>query len=727
MIRRAVLLLAAVVACSGPPGATEDGGALGDGGRDEETAGKVPYLTRLPTVEAFEAVAAGGREVKYLAPLAGSATTPPLVEPCYFQNMDLFPWHLDFLKSFPETEASTMAEYSAWVLRGPTRRWWGGSLRRWPAVAHPVTRQPGLVTFQVYNEDVAGNPFPLTGITELAETLKTCAGFAADRLAFLPLGTSQLQVAEFYREVLAAKGVTVVLPEDLAAASGVDILVEGEAYGYLNVVPDGQALEDYGPRDVVVVRSAPSDLSIVAALITADPQNEFSHVNLRLGEKGIPNASIPGIYTWPDLDAKQSLLVHVVAGESSVEIRLAALEDAERFWDSTRPASISVVSDLAPVALRGYDELRFGDAPAFGAKAANLGELHSILAPQARVEGFGVPVSHYRRFVDERGVQAAIELMVASPATFTDADLRRAALRSIRDKIREAPLLPEFEAALRLRLADVYGPGVGTLRVRFRSSSNSEDLSVASGAGLYASRSGCLADDDDADDAGPSACLGAIERAELERLLDLRLKEQEDCPDCPWLADVIADLEEDLTEEKTVADAVRKVWASLWSDQAFQEREYWGIDHRAATMAIAVNPTFVLETRDAIAVTGLPASDGTTLVRVITVVAPESVAEPLDPRVVAEVLTFRRAVGDPTPHDVSVLVPSSQVAGAMPLWTDEEVAKLAGLLFTAHDHFASLPWTGAAPTSFDIEIKKDVEGRLVLKQARPYLLDPWTL
>jgi hypothetical protein len=117
-------------------------------------------------------------------------------------------------------------------------------------------------------------------------------------------------------------------------------------------------------------------------------------------------------------------------------------------------------------------------------------------------------------------------------------------------------------------------------------------------------------------------------------------------------------------------------------------------------------------------------SDGTTLYQVLTVVAPESVAEPLDPRVVAEVLTFRRAVGDPTPRDVSVLVPCSQIAGATPLWTDDEVSTLAGLLFTAHDHFASLPWKGAAPTSFDLEIKKDAAGRIILKQARPYLLTP---
>jgi len=56
------------------------------------------------------------------------------------------------------------------------------------------------------------------------------------------------------------------------------------------------------------------------------------------------------------------------------------------------------------------------------------------------------------------------------------------------------------------------------------------------------------------------------------------------------------------------------------------------------------------------------------------------------------------------------------------LWTDAEVRELAGLLHAVHDHFSGLPWTGDAPSSFEVEVKKDAAGRIVLKQARPYLL-----
>ena len=45
-----------------------------------------------------------------------------------------------------------------------------------------------------------------------------------------------------------------------------------------------------------------------------------------------------------------------------------------------------------------------------------------------------------------------------------------------------------------------------------------------------------------------------------------------------------------------------KVFASLWNERAFDEREYYGIDHRAAYMGIAVHPAYALEQINAVAV-----------------------------------------------------------------------------------------------------------------------------
>jgi pyruvate, water dikinase len=60
-----------------------------------------------------------------------------------------------------------------------------------------------------------------------------------------------------------------------------------------------------------------------------------------------------------------------------------------------------------------------------------------------------------------------------------------------------------------------------------------------------------------------------------------------------------------LTEEKSALLAVRRVWASLWNERAFDDREYYGIDHSKVFMGVAVHPTFVGERLEAVVLTGL--------------------------------------------------------------------------------------------------------------------------
>ena len=47
--------------------------------------------------------------------------------------------------------------------------------------------------------------------------------------------------------------------------------------------------------------------------------------------------------------------------------------------------------------------------------------------------------------------------------------------------------------------------------------------------------------------------------------------------------------------DKVLAEKITKVYASLWNDEAFEEREYFGIDHKKVAMAILVSPAFVDE------------------------------------------------------------------------------------------------------------------------------------
>ncbi|MCZ7636326.1 MAG: PEP/pyruvate-binding domain-containing protein [Verrucomicrobia bacterium] len=125
-------------------------------------------------------------------------------------------------------------------------------------------------------------------------------------------------------------------------------------------------------------------------------------------------------------------------------------------------------------------------------------------------------------------------------------------LARLRELIRNtADFSPSQKAAI-LEILQTVGFNLHR-NLRFRSSTNVEDSEQFSGAGLYDSYSGCLADDLDADRDGPSAC--------------------------------------DPTEpnERGVFRALRRVFASFYNDLACLERLRHGVDESPVGMAVLVH------------------------------------------------------------------------------------------------------------------------------------------
>jgi hypothetical protein len=390
-----------------------------------------------------------------------------------------------------------------------------------------------------------------------------------------------------------------------------------------------------------------------------------------------------------------------------------------KFWAGHRPMVSQPTADLNETRLRPLDMLRATDAVSVGTKAANLGELTQVLPAANRViAGFGIPFAVYRDFMRDTGLQPRLEKLLADPRLADDSQFRRLALTSLRKVIEDADVPPAILAQIGDALEAAF-PGQPNMPVRFRSSSNVEDGEFVSGAGLHDSARGCLADDLDGDELGPSKCLGAEERADMQVELDRRQAEYAAHPERDWLPGIIDDLAKDLSNERSVARALKKVFASLWNDRAFEERAYWGIDHKLAYMGIAVEPSFVLEELDAVAVTNLDTGDGgAPLYRVVSQGERQGVVRPADPTLVAETMTFRR--GADGPLDFKILTPSS-LSPTTPLWSDAKRLELATLLFAVHDHFATKVYPMLAKPSIDVEIKVTRDDRIVFKQARPYL------
>jgi len=131
-----------------------------------------------------------------------------------------------------------------------------------------------------------------------------------------------------------------------------------------------------------------------------------------------------------------------------------------------------------------------------------------------------------------------------------------AAIRNIITNPNITGFSPQMRSAIISVLQD---PNYGfdpSEKIRFRSSTNMEDAENFTGAGLYNSYSGCLADDLDGDESGPCAC----------------------------------DANE--TNERGVFRAIRKVFASFYNDNAYLERLRRDVNEAEVGMALLVHHSF---------------------------------------------------------------------------------------------------------------------------------------
>ena len=694
---------------SGP--STPDAGGVDGGVADPD----VRY--EMNTWEDFAALATPEGEVKFLLP-----TAPTAAHGCWFQDTVRYPYHLQFLRTLPEFEDLSAERYEDLVLARAERTFHAGVLRLFSNATHPTTGNAGILTYTVYTASTPSELLTPSELGEIARHLEHCLGPLAAYLAYLPEGALALSAAQQHSDELASLGVPWVEPSQLQNSVEAAIYSAGEAYGYVRHITDGDSPE-VGHRDVVVAEAAPGELGIVAALVTRQVQSSVSHLNLRLREKRIPNASAPELFASGLFASLEGTLVHVQASETGISITPARLSDARAFWQTQAPELPAPEFSLDVTEPSQLEQLVHEDVLAFGTKAANLGELRRALPPANVPHGLALPFAAYVNHVEHSGLRTTIESAVAA-ASSSSPSVASELLSDLRKQLKQAPLDRDWESRLLEALSETFGTEALTTRLRFRSSTNVEDLPGLSGAGLYDSASGCYADDLDADEAGPSHCLTDDQKAHYEAELSRLRAKLQASPEMTELNALIADAEEELTEENSARKALRKVWASLWNDRAFQDREYYGIPHDRVFMGVVVHPAMVGERIESVIVTNLEPEANTPLYRVESQAGEVGVVEPSESDAISEQLEFRRAPDD-TPASISLLRQSSFSTNGSSLWSDDNLATLATLTFAVQDHFAEHVYPDLTPLQLDLEVDVASDGTIVLKQARPYVSGGW--
>ena len=587
----------------------------------------------------------------------------------YFQNSRKYPIHWDFtsahLSGGGKPVVAALSQFNQSEYYSPNRRFVLGAITRFDG--------PGLWTYEIAPYDNADAEMIRSAYEQIA-----AACFCGDGLYFHP--TSQAI------EVVAEKlppSVRVVSTAQLYVGIDYQPLNYGTTVGRLVFLTAEELETEYASfRDIVVLDQVPNDISVTAGIITEAFQTPLSHINVLSQNRGTPNMALRDAHSREDLRALDGKWVRLEVGPFDYSVSEVSEEAADAWWEARGTDDVSVPGlDLETRELRDVEDIldlqthSLGEAlalaiPAYGGKASHFAAFPHMDNDKVRYpKAFAVPVFYYWQFMEENGFHAQVAQMLADPAFQSDPEVRDRQLNDLRDAMRTAPVDLDFEVELLAKLSADY-PGI---RMRFRSSTNAEDLEGFTGAGLYTSKSGDPSDPKD-----------------------------------------------------PVLDAVRTVWASVWSFRAFEERSFRGIDHQSVGMALLVHNSFPDEEANGVAITANP-FDTAGLepgFYVNVQVGDESVVQP-DPGVTTDQFIYQFELpGQP----IIFIAHSSLVRSGRPVLTTTQTHTLGIALKEIHNFFYPLYGQDlGAWYAMDTEFKFDQtldnptgEPVLFIKQARPY-------
>ena len=534
-----------------------------------------------------------------------------------------------------------------------------------------------------------------------------------NRLFYMPAGSTAERAAAEYANEFKKADILVFTHAELFGDIPYQIMNKGTAYGTLRKLTAAELdTAIVSSHDILILETLPAEIPLVAATISKDAQTPLSHVNLAAQARKTPNIAFNGNELPDSLLALCGKLVMLEVKSNSYTIREATLEEAQAFWNKNVREQKTLSFDLSDSGLVDFANLNFKSSKSVGVKAANLAELHKLI-PENSPDGFAVPFYHYSHFLDyaqvteelcgrsfddcgkegraseictqvknacvsalllAQGTESAeaskfatlrsyIENLIAREDFVTDTRLREAVLDNIRYMFKHIPVDKDFGDALDAKVRTLYGEA----GVRLRSSTNSEDLEDFNGAGLYKS-------------------VKATAR-------------EKDLP----------------------SDEIRKVWASVWSFKAFEERTLWNINHMSVQMAVAVHEAYPDEVANGVIITQNIADYSVAGIYANIQVGETSITNP-EGGEIPEIISI---IPSPPPARgvQSVLLQHSSLCPDSLILSDGEIYTLYQMVMQIQNRFAVLYDVYSDALALDIEFKVMGEDRkLIFKQVRPYIL-----
>jgi hypothetical protein len=615
-----------------------------------------------------------------------------------FQDSSKYAFHYDFAhQRIPQFAKFTRLQFDSATLHTNNQQ----------AVLGAILFPPTTNLFEVGIQFVGFDPYPRESVAEWFETVRAMLGLSPAVQAFYLPTFEQRETALQNTAWFAERGITISSVDRWVIAD--QIYAPGWALGRLVFVPANQITDAYRvgtlkPADILLTDAVPAEVPPLAGIITLTPATPNSHVALLARSFGIPFIYV----AQPDFPERvmswngREVLMRAVEGYAEHPVLVTpvaaplpeAIREQLKALKAPPKLNLPAKSDLGAISVSTVT-LQPSDIRFVGGKAANYGILRRSIPTNCPTPAIAFTFGLWDAYLDQmlpngQTLRGAIAERLEPFSWPPDIAALQTALAEIRKLITDsADFSPDQQAAILQVLQSAgFEP---THNIRFRSSTNVEDSEQFSGAGLYDSFSGCLADDLDSDNAGPSTC------------------------------------DPSEGKERGVFRALRKVYASFYNDNAVLERLRHSVTETNVGMAVLVHYSTPDEFELANGVATLAIRHHgpdsweirtrlVTQLGAISVTNPDSAARPEEVQVVEFASSSRPFL--------SVSARSSLVPlGDTVLQWEQEYAELYGLLKAAAQKWQQELGTNQF-TILDFEYKKEQPGKLSIKQIRPLPLPP---
>lgn len=477
--------------------------------------------------------------------------------------------------------------------------------------------------------------------------------------------------------------------------AGSQCYATGWAVGKLRYVPPEQIDSAYAngtlrPTDVLLTDAIPAELPYLAGIVSLSPSTPNAHTAILATSFGIPF-----VYLGTDAERTQAkmldgrdIVLRAKSQYGSCNVLLVDVEgaiapaDRDALLAQKKPDPLAIQPKQSLGAISGDTEnLGPADIIHFGGKAANYGLLRDSI-PDNSQKAMALSFDLWDGFLDQqmptgKTLRQEITERLAKYSYPPNLAALKVDLAAIRTQIETEAVFSSTQRQAVISALSSFDP---KRKIRFRSSTNVEDSDAFTGAGLYDSASGCLADDTDADTKGPSGC----------------------------------DASE--TSERGIFRALQKVYASFYNDNAVLARMLYGVKESDAGMAVLVHYSYPDEDEMANGVaTNVRRTDPIDEMKIVSQIGATSVTNPEGGALPEVVQGYHYSFGTSySMISASTLVP---LGGHVLAW-EKDYQDLGMLLGKVADRFAAVN-PGKPTFALDYEYKKmKPNGQLLIKQVR---------